>query len=271
MRTPNLFLCTALLSLFSTLMPLCVSAEQPLQNQHAGPSVNEVKDANNPVPTKTTIKLHNYVVPSLHGVPDVALNNFNIRISQPVGNLFLRASLPVKTISATGASPRSGIGDLSISGIYTFPNISPGVIFGVGPVLTLPTGRGEFGLGKWQAGLSAVAFFARNHVIQFGTLLQWQMSFADAGHRDAPDVNMLNNQLIAMWQLGGGTYLRSTGIWSFNLNGGNYNIPLGLGIGKVVKAGGTIFNLFIEPQYSVLARGMGQSRLQIFAGINIQF
>ena len=262
--------CTLLLLFFAS-MPLGTSAQQPTQNQRPGLSANELKDANNPLAAKTMINLHNYVIPSMHGVPDVALNNLNIRVSQPVGRLFLRASLPMNTISAAGASPRSDIGDLSVFGIYTFPNISPGVIFGVGPVLTLPTGGSEIGLGKWQAGLSAVVFFAKSPVLQFGTLLQWQMSFADAGHRDAPDVNVLTPQIFTMWQLGGGTYLRSTGTWSFNLNGGNYNIPLGLGIGKVVKAGGTIFNLFIEPQYSVLARGMGQPRLQIFAGINTQF
>ena len=266
----RIILCPLLL-LFSVSMPLGTSAQQPTQDQKPELSANELKNANNPLAPKTMINIHNYFVPSLHGLPDVTLNNLNIRVSQPVGRFFLRASLPVNTISAAGASPRSDIGDLSIFGIYTFPNISPGVIFGVGPVVTLPTGGGEFGLDKWQAGLSAVVFLAKSPVLQFGTLLQWQMSFADAGHRGAPDVNTLTPQIFAMWQLGAGTYLRSTGTWSVNLGDGNYNIPLGLGIGKVVKAGGTIFNLFIEPQYSMLAHGIGQPKLQIFAGINTQF
>lgn len=49
-----------------------------------------------------------------------------------------------------------------------------------------------------------------------------------------------------------------------------YSVPLALGIGKVVKLGPTVFNLFVEPQYSLLVYGM-QPQFQIFTGINLQF
>ena len=48
-------------------------------------------------------------------------------------------------------------------------------------------------------------------------------------------------------------------------------MPLGFGIGKVVKAGHTVFNIFIEPQFTVLHDGVGQPEMQIFAGLNMQF
>jgi len=47
-------------------------------------------------------------------------------------------------------------------------------------------------------------------------------------------------------------------------------MPLGLGMGKVVKTGNTVFNLFIEPQYTMLHKGV-QPQFQVFTGINLQF
>ena len=74
-----------------------------------------------------------------------------------------------------------------------------------------------------------------------------------------------------MWQLGGGTYLRSTGVWTFDLKSGTYNVPIGFGIGQVVKAGGTVYNIFFEPQFTILHEGTGQPKTQLFAGVNLQF
>ena len=57
----------------------------------------------------------------------------------------------------------------------------------------------------------------------------------------------------------------------FNLKDGSYNVPVGLGIGQVVPAGKTVFNIFVEPQFSVLSHGAGQPELQVFVGFNTQF
>jgi len=65
--------------------------------------------------------------------------------------------------------------------------------------------------------------------------------------------------------------LRSAPLWVFDLENDTYNIPLGLGIGKVVKKGNTVFNMFIEPQFTVLHKGVGQPELTIFAALNLQF
>lgn len=59
--------------------------------------------------------------------------------------------------------------------------------------------------------------------------------------------------------------------WTFNLEDDSYSVPLGFGIGKVVKAGHTVFNIFIEPQFTVLHDGVGQPELQVFTGLNMQF
>jgi hypothetical protein len=45
----------------------------------------------------------------------------------------------------------------------------------------------------------------------------------------------------------------------------------GFGVGKVVRSGNTVFNMFIEPQYTVLHDGVGQPEFQILAALNLQF
>jgi hypothetical protein len=48
-------------------------------------------------------------------------------------------------------------------------------------------------------------------------------------------------------------------------------MPLGIGIGQVVKQGKTVYNFFVEPQFSVADRGPGQPEWQIFFALNMQF
>jgi len=74
-----------------------------------------------------------------------------------------------------------------------------------------------------------------------------------------------------MIQVGKGTYLRSAALWVFDIENSSYNVPVGFGIGKVVKSGRTVFNMFIEPQFTILHDGVGQPELQIFAALNMQF
>ena len=48
-------------------------------------------------------------------------------------------------------------------------------------------------------------------------------------------------------------------------------IEVGLGIGKVVKLNGVVFNFFVEPQPSILVEGTGQPVFQIYGAVNMQF
>jgi hypothetical protein len=98
-------------------------------------------------------------------------------------------------------------------------------------------------------------------------LLTWQARFA--GSDSSADVNTGAFQPFVFYQLGKGTYLRSAPIWVYNFENDAYSIPLGLGIGQVIKRGKTVFNVFVEPQASVAYRGPGQPDWQIFAGFNM--
>lgn len=50
-----------------------------------------------------------------------------------------------------------------------------------------------------------------------------------------------------------------------------YSVPVGLGIGKAIVSGKTVYNLFVEPQVSVVDNGPGMAEWLIFCGFNIQF
>jgi hypothetical protein len=242
------------------------SQEQPVS--HAGPSEDEIKKANDPMADAKAINLQNYYVSSIDGVEHATLNQFLVRYSQPVGRVLIRASMPFVVSSLPSSEPVTGLGDFNMFAIYSF-SPTPGNKFGIGSLIVAPTGTKDLGQGKWQTGISALAFFAKNRLLQFGSLLQWQISFA--GDDDRKDVSLLTPQMFFIWQIGGGTYVRSTGVWSFDLYSGNYNVPLGIGIGKVIKVGKVVFNIFAEPQFSVFGVGIGQPKVQTFFGFNSQF
>lgn len=104
---------------------------------------------------------------------------------------------------------------------------------------------------------------------QYGYLITWQHSFA--GEDNRADVNVGAIQPFAFYQLGGGLYLRAAPIWVYNFENDGYSVPLGVGVGKVLKKGKTVYNMFVEPQFSVADDGPGWPEWQIYFALNMQF
>ena len=235
-----------------------------------GPTAAEQAQANNPLASFKTFNMHNYYVPKLFGIPDETSNTFWFRYAQPVGRFLVRASLPIATVPNAGATgdPESGLGDLNAFATYLAIS-SPQTSLGIGPIITIPTASSDaLGTGKWQGGAAVIAFHVASPQLQIGGLVTYQVSFA--GDENRENTSILATQPFAMFQLGGGTYLRSTGIWLFDLENGNFSMPYGLGIGQVIKSGKMMYNIFAEPQFTVLHNGVGQPAIQFFFGLNIQ-
>jgi hypothetical protein len=76
-------------------------------------------------------------------------------------------------------------------------------------------------------------------------------------------------QPFGIFNLPEGWYVRSTGIWTFDLQHGSCYIPVGLGGGKAWKSGSTICNAYVEPQYSVPHSGKAVPQFTLFAGLNM--
>jgi hypothetical protein len=227
-------------------------------------------DANNPLAQFTAFNIHNYYIPTLTEMDDQNANTFWVRYAQPFGKWLFRASLPVSRMPTGDGTTTSGLGDFNAFAAYQLDLGKPGVSFGVGPLIVAPTAsEDETGTGRWQGGLSAILFNARSSAVQWGGLVTWQTDFA--GDDDRPGTNVLAIQPFYFVQLGKGLYVRSSAIMAFNLETDSYNVPVGLGIGKVVPTSGAVFNIFVEPQFTILDRGAGQPELQIFVGFNTQF
>lgn len=245
-----------------------VQAQAPAEGD--GATAPSAVDANNPLADFQAFNLHNYYVPSLTEMDGQNANTFWIRYAQPFGKWLLRASLPASRVPTGVGETTSGLGDFSVFATYLFDTGDPAVSFGVGPQLAFPTAtEDETGSGKWQGGLATTYFNAKSPAMQWGGLVTWQTDFA--GDDDRPGTNLLAVQPFVIVQMGKGLYVRSTAIAVFNLETDSYHVPVGLGIGKVVPTPGAVFNIFVEPQFTILDRGAGQPELQLFVGFNTQF
>jgi hypothetical protein len=245
------------------LLLMCLPARGATQ------TAQEVNEANNPLTPKITINLQDQYVGSYHGLSDSDSNVFMIRSVLP-HRLFglpqiLRATIPI----ATSPDPRSttGLGDINLFNLFIFKAL--GVELGIGPQLTMDSASSDrLGTGRWQAGAAGVIISPFSWGL-LGGLVTYQHSVDD--HDTRPTQNNLSAQPFFIFNLPQGFYVRSSATWNFDLQRGNYYIPLGLGLGKVWKLeGGTTFNLFAEPQVTVARDGVAP-KFQLFSGLNMQF
>jgi hypothetical protein len=138
----------------------------------------------------------------------------------------------------TPATPfsKSGLGNIQYQGFFT--PAEPGkVIWGLGPVLELPTNTSGLGSDKWSAGPAALVLSMPGHWV-VGALAQNVWSFAGPG--DDPSVNKFIFQYFVNYNLSKGWYLTSTPIMTadWTKSGGNqWTVPLGGGVGKLMKFG----------------------------------
>ena len=226
-------------------------------------------NANNPLADMRAFNLHNYYIPELSGLDENA-NTFWLRYAQPFGRWLFRGSLPVSRVPTGSGTSTSGLGDLNAFAAYLFDTGDPAVSFGVGPQLTMPTAsEDETGTGRWQGGLASVYFNAKSQRFQWGGLVTWQTDFA--GDDDRPGTNLLALQPFYFLQLGKGLYVRGAPIFVFDLENDTYHVPVGLGLGQVIPTPNVVYNVFVEPQFTILDRGAGQPQLQLFVGFNMQF
>ena len=235
---------------------------------------DQVNTANNPLADLMAVSLHNYYFPKLNGIPEESANTFWLRLITPVWRLIPRVSLPIQVVPApdpiaSGESKVTGIGDLNVFATFVVtPDDSP-AMFGIGPIYTAPTASNDaLGNGKHEIGVAALTVWTKG-VILIGGLVNYQIGVG--GDSNRPRTQFIAAQPFFMLQLGSGYYLRSAPIWFFDIEEPTYNVPFGLGAGKVVITEKVVFNLFIEPQSAVALRGIGQPAVQIFAGMNMQF
>ncbi|MYZ45629.1 hypothetical protein [Schauerella aestuarii] len=237
-------------------------------------TTGDANKSNNPLTAASSLGLQNYYTPSLFG-SNAHTNDFLLRPTVPLAPgdwikvpQILRGTIPISTRPTSNGDYKTALGDVNVFDIFLFDS-GRGMQLGVGPLLTIPTAtRPELGAGKWSAGLAAVVVDPSPKRL-IGALVQWQHSFA--GQSSRPTVNTGSFQPFLIYNLPQGWYLRSTATWSFDLDRGNYYIPVGAGAGKTWRDGKTIFNLYAEPQWTVARAGPGLPQFTVLLGLNMTF
>jgi hypothetical protein len=113
-------------------------------------------------------------------------------------NLIARVIVPFVSQPALvdGGEPAFGVGDILSS--FFFSPSKPGLTWGVGPAINLPsTSIATLGTEKWSAGPTVVVL-KQSGKMTFGTL--WNQIWSFSGNSDRPDVNQMFLQPFFAYQ-----------------------------------------------------------------------
>jgi hypothetical protein len=186
-------------------------------------------------------------------------NNWNFQPVMPVSltkdlNLITRPVMPFYNIVPHETSPGefardAGLGDLTLLELLS-PASSGNWVLGAGPTAIFPTATSHFtGQGKWQLGPSVVVgYLTKQYFIGVFPQQWWSV----AGEHGRPDTNQMNLQPIATLFFGEG--------WSVGYSGNIladwtapsedvWTVPIGIGLGKVVKFGRLPVKIQLAVQY----------------------
>ena len=177
----------------------------------------------------------------------------------PEWNVITRTIVPLiwQPGMAPGQDTDFGLGDIQFTAFLS--PAKPGeIIWGVGPIFQLPTHTNDLGTLKWGIGPSVVGLKIEKQWV-YGALINQVWSFA--GPDDAPGINQFLMQLFANYNMEGGFYLVSAPIITANWKasaGDQWTVPLGGGVGKILKIGGKLpLNLSAQAYYNVLSPDSG--------------
>jgi hypothetical protein len=196
-------------------------------------------------------------------------NNWNFQPVLPIAltkdwNLITRPVMPLYNIvpheTAPGQFDRTlGLGDMILLELLS-PAHSGNWVLGAGPTFIFPTATSKFtGQGKWQAGPSVVVGYLTKRFFLGVFPQQW---FSIGGDSDRPDTSQLNLQPIATVFFGDGWNIGYSGNILANWKapaGDIWTVPLGVGLGKVVKLGRLPIKFELSLQYMpIRPRNTGQ-------------
>lgn len=235
MRARALFI--SLISLACLWAPVGVTAQED-----SGQSNQDLaKASQNPVGDLISVPFQNNMNFKV-GPDDRVQNVLNIQPVYPFAlnddwNVVTRSILPVISQPAPGDDRTDGIGDFNITA-FVAPRNTDGLVWGVGPVLSFPTASDDvLGSEKYSAGLSAVALTMPGRWV-IGGLVSNVWSYA--GDDDRDDVNSFLFQYFVNYNFPSGWYLTSapviTADWEAD-SGDRWTVPVGGGIGKILRIG----------------------------------
>ncbi len=200
---------------------------------------------------------------------DRTRNVLNIQPVVPLagGKVVTRTIIPfvwVPDVGAESGTFSSGLSDVVFTAFYVPSGGS--LMWGVGPVVELPTGGASRGSEKWSIGPSAVVL-KQSGPWTLGVLANNVWSIA--GDADRQSVNKGLLQYFIVRQLGDGWYVNSAPIITVNWkadSGQRWVVPFGAGGGKLVFLGRLPVNIQSQVYYNVVKPDIGpdwQLRVQV--------
>ena len=170
-------------------------------------------------------------------------------------NLITRPILPIlEQPDLIDGGHTWGWGDIQVQS-YLSPNSGKGLIWGVGPVLQMPTASDPDKLGtqKWSAGPGAVALLMPGKWV-FGALANQIWSFA--GDSDREDISLTTIQPFINYNFSDGWYVSSSPIvtanWEADGHDNTWTVPVGGGFGRLIRLGKLPVNLQAQAFYNVV-------------------
>jgi hypothetical protein len=152
-----------------------------------------------------------------------------------------------------GWDDKSGLGDIALVSLLSPAKLTSGFIWGAGPTFIFPTATNDaLGQGKYQAGPAAVGLYMGKEWV-FGSLIQQWWSFAGDGDRES--TNQANIQYFIQylfgdnWQVGMAPNILID--WKADQED-RFTVPVGLGIGKLVRIGRLPVKFTAEVDYMVV-------------------
>jgi hypothetical protein len=152
---------------------------------------------------------------------------------------------------APGAGKTTGVADLLHASFFT-PKSSGNVVWGVGPIVSLPTATDEaLGSEKWSIG-PALRFAYRTEQWNLGFIAGQRWSFAGTGSRN--DVNQLLFRGAIRRELAKDWYFVSAPLITANWErpGRDWLIPVGGGIGRTFDIGRFPWAWSVQGYYNVV-------------------
>ena len=145
----------------------------------------------------------------------------------------------------------SGLGDIQFSAFLS-PAKPRGVLWGVGPIVSLPTATDDL-LGTKKLGIGPTGVALATHGPWLvGTLVN--NLFSVAGASDRQDVNQMLVQPFVIYNMPGGWYVVSSPIITANWKADSdqrWTVPLGGGLGRIFRIGKQPLNTALEAFHHV--------------------
>lgn len=217
---------------------------------------NLTKAAQNPLANLISIPFQNNTNFNMPG--DRTQNVLNIQPVIPFynGRLITRTIFPLiwSPDYTQDSGSDFGFGDISFTAFYA-PE-SKGITWGIGPVVSIPTGDDTHGSGKWGIGPSIVALGMPGNWVVGGLINNiWSV----AGDENKSDVNFMTFQPFINYNFPD-FYLTFSPIITANWeedSDNQWTVPLGIGVGKLIKLGKlpvnfnvSYYNNVVKPEFA---------------------